>query len=171
MKSIFILSLASIIFFTACKKEYEQNYVKGDVLFVIQDTVSFYSTQKMFQELNLSVEYVHNYEYRMQIPEDSVIKVNEFLRTIPYLTNSGETFGLLYKNKELRIYANFFNMDPKSSADWLRIVKELKLKENIFADGYKFGMLKVPVGKEKRCVEVLKKQPKIMHVGLNSILE
>lgn len=166
IRNISIVGILLIILFqTGCKKE--QNFVPGQVLFGFYDNVSFRNGYSLFDQLDLEISTLYDFQYELKTVEDSVDTIQAILDSKPYLTSGNPTSSVNYFDSTIIVNANFFDMNDDNASDWFDTVDHLGLTENLTRKSFKWGSLIVPVGQEQFWVDQLKKIDIISSAQLN----
>ena len=149
-----ILLSAFIIVLSSCRKDKE--LVQGEVVFQVYDTTSFYSSNKLFERLDLKIKEASGFNYFIETSQDTADSIISILSTKSYLRSGGLTFGVLYLSDTLQIEGKFFDIDSIKASDWFVTIAILHIKEKLSQDFLKWGLLIVPIGKEQYWSDKLK---------------
>jgi len=169
IRNISIVGILLIALFqTGCKKE--QNFVPGQVLFGLYDNVSFRNGYSLFNQLDLEIRTLYDFQYELKTVEDSVDTIQAILDSKPYLTSGNRTSSANYFDSTIVVSANFFDMNDDNASDWFHTIDYLGLTENLTRNSFKWGSLNVPVGQERFWVDQLKRFDIISSAQLNSYL-
>jgi len=162
--SIFVFSIC----LSSCKKENPKpEFVAGEIVFSVYDTVSFKSTYRLFDSLGINLKETYDFCYFTKTNSDSIDTIKLYLNSKSYLTNGGRTYGIRNINDTLFITTNFFNFEQNDANDWFVTIDLLNLKEYLKGNYFKWGILNVPVGQEQLWVDKLKEFDIIESVELN----
>lgn len=156
---------------TSCKKENsKQEFVAGEVIFLVYDSVSFQSTYNLFDCLCLKIKAAYDFDYFTKTTTDSIDTIKIILNSKPYLTNGGWTYGALILNDTLHISTSFFDFDTNDGIDWFGTITQINLKEYLTGNFNKWGVINVPIGQEQLWVDKLKEYDIIESSQLNHIV-
>lgn len=173
MKKAFVLFL--IIGFFSCSKDKTEsdnlclNYVKGDVIVGIKNTISIEQVFSLFNQLNLQIDQMNGFFYTSPFPQDSLLNLITFLNTKSYINtrNFSASAFVDYQTGIINVTTFFFNMNSSNQQDWIKTKKSLNLVDT--KGETKDIVLKIPVGQEKYWLKKLKTNSIVTWTELNCI--
>lgn len=144
------------------------DYVKGDVVFGLRDSVSLTNfANYIYSFKNISIKEITFLQYYSNFPHDSLEAIRSALEAKNYIKPN--KVNVFYKSAESRIVAEFWinSFSKDEIKDWTLLKSHFHLIH--IPNKYQSGLLKTPVGQEKKWMDILLKSNLFRFVELNSI--
>jgi hypothetical protein len=167
MIKVFSFVVLLIITLSGCKKE-EPGFISGELSIGIRSNADLVTVFNKFNELNFEIKTMHGFHYSVNLPNDSLSSIIDYLNTKSYVnTGNGWTATAYYNTSEenIRVVSSLFDMNENNQIDFIATISFLNL-EDLLSDT-KYMYIKISVGTEKYWFNELKKYPFIKWTELS----
>lgn len=138
-------------------------YESGTVLVGFKDSTTVESAFELFSGLGLTVKSLKGFNYRSNLPTDSLSFVRRVLESKTYLTETDYT--VFVADGFITVLGFFNNLDSAKVADWEQAKAQLQLVSVPYS--YQDGNIQTEPGQEIVWVKSLNKYPMVKWLELN----
>lgn len=157
IKSSVVISLILLLMFSCQKEEEKQLFEPGLIYLDFEKTVDIQGAFELVNNENLAIKSVHRLSYSSQLPIDSVMFVEENLKTQNYVASASTTVGIEADKIVMRL--EFHQMCIDSQKDWLVTMNTLQLVD--LKQKEKKILVIVPIGTEIEWVKYFEKSHRV----------
>lgn len=172
IKRLILILCLFVVIFGCIKEDTERlDYIAGEILISVFDTSSFQRIYKLIDSLKLHIKELYDYGYYIKSSVDSVEIIKSILSSKSYLIGNGKTYSARYIDSTIELTVNFFDLYNNDANDWFQAIELIGLSENLTFSFNKWGVLRVPKGKEQFYIDRLKQSNIIKSASLNHFVE
>ncbi|MGD9489015.1 MAG: hypothetical protein AB7W47_13395 [Calditrichaceae bacterium] len=169
MKLITLIILSVI--FIGCSNTTESpspEYVEGDVVFGLQDSVSLEELADYVYTLdNISISDVVSFQYDSDLPQDSMETIQSVLEAQSYFRSGTVKTSWLETDSKILVEFCIQDFESEDRNDWALQTERFHLTHSPYK--YQVGLFKVDKGKERDWIDVLSETLLFRYVELNTI--
>jgi hypothetical protein len=168
-RKVSVLLICSILLIAGCRKDPDIASIRpGQLQFTLVHSTSLDVFYQTINAHDLQVHAAYGFAYAIDTTVVSFATLVDSLRTKPYLTNGGRTFGIHPFGSMPYASIHFFDLDDTDYVDWNETILEMGLVELAeVSPTWKRGSISVPIGEEYRWMNTLRGYAIFRWVNLN----
>jgi hypothetical protein len=131
-----------------------QQYVPGEIIFWMKDSVSFEQFADTIYSLNnISIDNVTGLQYTSDLSHDSAQTIDSVLKSKSFIYNIKVTASTLGNSNNILVDFGISNFNQNNLIDWNTLIARFKLLHS--PSNSQIGLLTVPIGQEKKWINNL----------------